>query len=96
MKLTHQYSTLRLLFALSVKFNFEISHLDVIRQFLNVFLTENVYMQAPPSLKCPSVCVLKLKKAVYGLNQSARIWNAKINDYLIQINYVQSVSEPCL
>lgn len=53
-------------------------------------------MYAPPSLNCPSNCVLKLKKAVYGLKQSARAWNTRINDYLIDMDYVKSVSEPCL
>ncbi|GBP58764.1 Retrovirus-related Pol polyprotein from transposon TNT 1-94 [Eumeta japonica] len=48
-----RYSTLRLLFALSAKFNFEITHLDVVTAFLNGILNENVYMQAPLSLKCP-------------------------------------------
>ncbi|CAF4947657.1 unnamed protein product [Pieris macdunnoughi] len=91
-----RYSTLRLLFAISVKYNFEITHLDVVTAFLNGFLTENVYMQAPANLNCPSNCVLKLKKAVYGLKQSARAWNARINDFLIDLDYKKSVSEPCL
>ncbi|CAK1592203.1 unnamed protein product [Parnassius mnemosyne] len=91
-----RYSTLRLLFAISVKYNFEITHLDVVTAFLNGFLTENVYMQAPANLNCPSNCVLKLKKAVYGLKQSARAWNARINDFSIDLDYKKSVSEPCL
>ncbi|KAA5655462.1 hypothetical protein F3G60_34455, partial [Pseudomonas aeruginosa] len=88
--------TLRLLFALSVKFHFEIFHLDVVTAFLNGFLTENVYMYAPPSLNCPSNCVLKLKKAVYGLKQSARAWNTRINHNKIDMDYEKSVSEQCL
>lgn len=91
-----RYSTLRLLFAISAKLNFEITHLDVVTAFLNGFLNENVFMQAPPSLNCESNYVLKLKKAIYGLKQSARAWNSRINDCLIEIGYVQSKSEPCI
>jgi hypothetical protein len=64
------YSILRLLFALSVKLKFTITHLDVTTAFLNGYLDENVYMQVPPNLECKSNCVLK--RAIYGLKQSAR------------------------
>ncbi|CAG4987165.1 unnamed protein product [Colias eurytheme] len=91
-----RYSTLRLLFALSVKLNFQITHLDVITAFLNGYLHENVYMQAPPNLDCKENCVLKLNRAIYGLKQSARAWNDRINDCLLKLNFVKSKLEPCL
>ncbi|CAH2103269.1 unnamed protein product [Euphydryas editha] len=91
-----RYSTLRLLFALSVKFNFEITHFDVTTAFLNGFLDENVYMQVPCNLKCKENSVLKLKRAIYGLKQSARAWNKRIDDCLLKLNFVKSKLEPCL
>lgn len=91
-----RYSTLRLLFALSVKLNFNITHLDVTTAFLNGFLDENVYMQLPPNLECKANSVLKLKRAIYGLKQSARAWNKRINDCLLELGYVKSKLEPCL
>lgn len=91
-----RYSTLRLLFAISVKLNFKVTHLDVTTAFLNGHLTENVYMQVPPNLKCKSNTVLKLKRAIYGLKQSARAWNQRLNDCLLALGYVKSKLEPCL
>lgn len=70
-----RHSTLRLLFALSVKLKLKITHLDVSTAFLNGYLEENVYMEVPPNLECKSNCVLKLKHAIYDLKQSARQWN---------------------
>lgn len=91
-----RYSTLRLLFALSVKLNLKITHLDVTTAFLNGYLNENVYMHVPPNLDCKENCILKLKRAIYGLKQSARAWNERINDCLLNSNFVRLKLEPCL
>ena len=40
--------------------------------------------------------VCKLNKSLYGLKQSARCWNEKIDEYLKSANYVQSKSDPCV
>jgi hypothetical protein len=85
-----------LLFALSVKLKFTITHLDVTTAFLNGYLDENVYMQVPPNLECKNNCVLKLKRAIYGLKQSARAWNKRVDDCLLELGYVKSKLEPCL
>lgn len=92
-----RFSSLRLLFALSVKLGLDISHLDVKTAFLNGYLKENVYMQIPESFVCSdeNKC-LKLKRAIYGLKQSSRAWNDRVNDVLLGLNYYKSKYEPCL
>jgi hypothetical protein len=60
-----RYSTLRLLFALSVKLKFTITHLDVTTAFLNGYLDENVYMQVPPNLECNSYLRTKCGKTMF-------------------------------
>lgn len=40
--------------------------------------------------------VLKLNKAIYGLKQSGREWNSKIDSVLKDIGFKQSDHEPCL
>lgn len=93
-----RFSTLRLLIALAVKLGMSISHLDVKTAFLNGFLEENVYMCQPEGFLIAGsehkVC--KLKKAVYGLKQSSRAWNTRIDDYLIKLGYIKSKYEPCV
>lgn len=92
-----RYSSLRLLFAISVKLELDITHLDVCTAFLNGDLNENIYMQMPEGFKCPdSDKVLKLKKAIYGLKQSSRMWYNKVDMCLTKNGYSKSKYEPCL
>lgn len=93
-----KYSTLKLLFALSVKLGLNICHLDVTTAFLNGYLDETVYMQLPQNFKCDMVQnkVLKLKMAIYGLKQSARAWYKQVDDYLQKLGYKKSLYEHCL
>lgn len=52
--------------------------------FLNGFLKEEVYMSHPDGLEKLNINEenkgLKLKKAIYGLKQSSRVWNQKVNE----------------
>ncbi|KAJ8709817.1 hypothetical protein PYW08_000038 [Mythimna loreyi] len=93
-----KYSTLKLLFAISVNLDLSIRHFDVTTAFLNGHLDEVVYMQLPPNLKNENSMykVLKLKKAIYGLKQSARAWYKKAENSLLELGYKKSAYEPCL
>ncbi|CAH2109249.1 unnamed protein product [Euphydryas editha] len=55
-----RYSTLRLLFALTVKLDFKTTHLDVKTAFLNGHLEDDDFMQKPDCFV--KSCFLKLKK----------------------------------
>ncbi|KAG6462003.1 hypothetical protein O3G_MSEX012991 [Manduca sexta] len=95
-----RHSTLRLLFALSVKLGLEVMHLDVTTAFLNGDLEETIYMEAPECLleskdNCNKT-VVKLNRAIYGLKQSSRAWYRKVDDYLVSLGYKRSKLEPCL
>lgn len=90
-----RYSVLKLLFALSVKLDMKVTHYDVTTAFLNGNLEETVYMQPPPNLSLKGK-VLKLKRAIYGLKQSARAWYMKVDECLQKLNYKKSQHEPCL
>lgn len=93
-----RHTTLRLLFALAVQLNLDITHLDVTTAFLNGDLEETIYMQKPasfPNSKNDGK-VLRLKKAIYGLKQSSRAWYRKVDDCLISMGYKRSKIESCL
>lgn len=91
-------STIRMLLALSVELDLEISHLDVSTAFLNGELKETIYMEQPEGFvvkgKEDKVCLLK--RAVYGLKQSSRTWNEKVNDTLLSLDFIRSKTEPCV
>lgn len=93
-----RHSTLRLLIALAVRLDLKISHLDVKTAFLNGVLEQPVYMKQPEGfiVKNNEHKVYQLKKAVYGLKQSSRAWNAKVNEVLSTLGYNKSKHESCL
>jgi hypothetical protein len=70
-------------------------HMDVKSAFLNGDLLEEVYVQQPPSfvVKNGSGKVLKLKKALYGLHQAPRAWNAKLDSDLTRLGFVKNPLE---
>lgn len=93
-----RHSSLRLLFALSLKLDLEITHLDVKTAFLNGYLQEIVYMEQPECFvtKGNESKVCKLNRAIYGLKQSSRAWNLRVNEVLLKLNFKRSIFEPCI
>lgn len=94
-----RYSTLRLLFALSVNLDLNMNHLDVPTAFLNGYINECVFMELPENSEHVNNCkskVLKLKRAIYGLKQSARAWYVRVEESLLKLGYNKSKYEPRL
>lgn len=91
-------STIRMLLALAAEMDWDIDHLDVTTAFLNGDLEEEVYMEQPEGFAVEGheskVCLLK--KAIYGLKQSSRVWNKKLHAALVEIGYKRSEHEPCV
>lgn len=73
-------------------------HLDVPTAFLNGLLHEIVYMEKPEysDIENCNNKVLKLKKAIYGLKQSARAWYTRVEHCLLKLKFKRSNYEPCL
>jgi Reverse transcriptase (RNA-dependent DNA polymerase) len=70
--------------------------LDVEAAFLNGDLDEEIYMECPKGMQSKEDEVLLLRKALYGLVQSARQFFKKFTSILVSIGFVQSYAEPCL
>lgn len=68
-----RFNTLRCLFTLAAKHDYDIDHLNVITAFFNGNLKEKIYMQQHEGFvkKGEEGKVCKLKKALYGLKQRA-------------------------
>lgn len=93
-----RYSTIRLLLALAVKNNMHLHQIDVSSAYLNSNLQDEIYMQQPKNFiydKSPEK-VLRLHKAIYGLKQSGKEWNSKLDSVLRKMNFVPCNTEPCL
>lgn len=87
-----RFNTLRCLFAVAVKYDYDIDHLDVVTAFLNGDLEEDIYMEQPEEFikRGSEGKVCKLKKAMYGLKQRAHAWNRKLHDVLTELGFKRS------
>jgi len=87
--------TVRLLIALAAQSGWQVHHMDVKSAFLNGELMEEVYVQQPPGfvVENSSGKVLRLKKALYGLRQAPRAWNARLDSELLKLGFVRNLLE---
>jgi hypothetical protein len=90
--------TVRLLLALAAHSGWQVHHMDVKSAFLNGELEEEVYVQQPPGFADAKHGghVLKLHKALYGLRQAPRAWNAKLHDSLQSLGFERCPLEHAL
>jgi hypothetical protein len=87
--------SVRLLFALAAQEGWHVHHMDVKSAFLNGDLKEEAYVHQPPGFEIPGKegKVLRLRKALYGLRQAPRAWNAKLDSTLKGMGFGQSPHE---
>jgi len=72
--------------------------MDVNTAFLNSDLDEIIYIEQPEGFEVPGkedyVCLLP--KALYGLKQSPRAWFHSIATVLVDFDFKQCESDPCI
>eukprot|EP00963_Diacronema_lutheri_P010611 scaffold1117_cov307-Pavlova_lutheri.AAC.1 len=88
-------STLRLLWTLAAKRDWEVENIDIKTAFLNGDLDEEIYMDMPPGFQLDGK-VWKLKKTLYGLKQAPRAWHIKLTDVLEKLGFRCSTADPGL
>ena len=81
--------TVRVLIAIAAQESWEIHHMDVKSAFLNGELKEEVYVELPEgfAVEGREGNVLRLRKALYGLRQAPRAWNAKLDNFLKSLGF---------
>ena len=81
--------SIRLALAIATSRKWEVHHMDVKCAFLNGDLTEDIYMQKPQGFSTYPSVVCRLRKSLYGLKQAPRAWYAKIDSFLLSLNFVR-------
>jgi hypothetical protein len=86
---------MRLLLAIASHFSWQVHHMGVKSAFLNREIKGTVYVQQPPDFIDPNHTgkVLHLHKALYGLHQAPRAWNAKLDQALIKHGFRRCITE---
>ena len=87
--------TIRVMITVATQFGWQLHQMDVKSAFLNGNLTEEVYMQQPPGyeVKRQQHLVYRLRKALYELTQSHKVWYQKIDEYFRRNGYKKSSSD---
>lgn len=92
-----RYSSIRFLIAMSVKYGMAIHQMDAITAFLQGELSEEIYMRQPMCFSDKTNRVCRLRKSIYGLKQSSRVWNKKLTSVLTQqLGFTQSSVDQCI
>jgi hypothetical protein len=70
--------------------------MDVKTTFLNGELEEEIYMEQSQGFMCRGSehLVCKLHKSLYGLKQSPRPWNQKLDVFFKSIEFMKSEADP--
>jgi hypothetical protein len=90
--------SVRMLLALAAQEGWVVHHMDVKSAFLNGDLQEEVYVAQPPGFEVPGEekKVYRLHKALYGLRQAPRAWNAKLDLTLKKMGFEQNAYEAAM
>ena len=90
--------SVRVLLALAAQEGWRVHHMDVKSAFLNGNIKEEVYVQQLPGFAVlgEEGKVYRLRKALYGLRQAPRAWNAKLDATLKEMGFQQSAHEAAM
>ena len=93
-----RFESIRTVIAIAAWYGIELHQMDVKTAFLNGELKEEIYMQQPEGFKVEGKenLVCELKRSIYGLKQSARCWNAELDNRLKKMKFMQCTSDPCI
>ncbi|UYV71409.1 hypothetical protein LAZ67_8003042, partial [Cordylochernes scorpioides] len=92
------FESLRIIVALATQQNLIIKTYDVKTAYLYGELKETVFMRQLEGFiqKGEENKVCKLEKSLYGLPQSGKCWNKKINEILYQLGMIRTKCDPCV
>lgn len=90
--------SIRVLLAIAAEKELEIHQMDITAAYLNGVLEEDIYMAQPEGCieRGNEHLVCHLKRSLYGLRQSGRIWNTCLNDFLTSYGLRRSNADPCI
>ena len=90
-------TTIRVLLSLAASHGLLVHKMDVKTTFLNGELNEEIYMEQPDGfvLKGQERKVCKLKKSLYGLKQSSKLWHEKFEKTLTYVDFVANEADKC-
>ena len=97
---TARIASIRSLLHIAAHNNYKISQMDVKSAYLNANIDTELYLEQPKGYEYTygngNNLVWRLKKSLYGLKQSGRMWNECFHSFLSANSFVQSLSDSCV
>ena len=87
--LVAKMDSIRLALTIATSKQWEVQHMDVKCAFLIGDINKYIYMQQHQGFVNNPSLVCRLKKSFYGLKQAPRAWYAKIDGFLLSLNFVR-------
>jgi transposase InsO family protein len=87
--------SLRILFALAVMYNLTAHLLDATNAYVGSQIDKQIFMETPEGVKTDQpgqVC--ELLRSLYGLKQSAHLWQQKVKKFVTAKGFRQSTADP--
>ena len=96
--LVAKLTSIRFLLSVAATFDFEVEQMDVKTTFLHGDLEKEIYMKQPEGfvVKRMKDMVCKLKKSLYGLKQSPRMWYQKFDTCMLGLDFTRSKQDHCV
>ena len=91
-------TSIRFILSLAATFDIEVEKMDVKTTFLHADLDQEIYMKQPKgfTVKGKKELICKLKKSLYGLEKSPRMWYQKFDTYIQGLGFVRSKVDHCV
>ena len=91
-----KHCSFRIILGLVNQYDLELEQLDVKIAFLHGNLKETIYMNQPEGFEEGENKVCLLKKSLYGLKQSPRMWYLKFDEFLIRYGFIRNKYDSCV
>ena len=90
--------SIQILLAPACHLKFKLYQMEVKSAFLNGFLNEEIYVSQPKGFVDPHHPdhVLHLKKALFGLKQTPRVWYDRLIEYLVANGFLRGQADRTL
>ncbi|EGD80067.1 hypothetical protein PTSG_13028 [Salpingoeca rosetta] len=94
---TATIAAIRTMLAMAVARGMDIQQMDVNTAFLNAPVDHEIYVQPPAvdGIFSPNT-VLRLKRGLYGLKQSPRLWNHTLDAWMREQDFVPTATDACI
>ena len=82
-----KFTSIRSVLSIGALLDLEIHQMDIKTASLHGDLEEEIFMAIPEGVSAPDKSVCRLRRSLYGLKQSPRCWNRKIDDFVVSLDF---------